>query len=605
MSFNDLPIRRKVIGVTMLTSGIALMVATFAFMAYEIHSFRQSHLQNVEAVAQLTAADSAAALMFFDEAAATQNLRLLATHQFIKASALYDREGKIFAKYPTNAGPDLIPARPLMPGVTFERNSINLFVNVEAETQAGILFVRSDMSPVSERYGLYAAIMLGVFGGAFLVALLLSNILQRKISDPILELAKTAQAVRQKNDYGVRATKFGNDELGQLTDAFNQMLQQIHDREAALRDSEERLRLSLDASRMGVFDWNIQTGHVSADEQLYRLFGRSKSNSDPTFDSLMDLVHPEDRDELRKTVETALSDKKDFAFQFRVIWPNETVHYLASRGRGVYDALGKPYRLAGVALDITHLKEAEHQIKRLNTELEKRVATRTAQLEETNRELEAFTYSVSHDLRAPLRHINAYAEILESDFGDVLPGEVKSYTQRIRHGTRTMGKLVDDLLNLARVGRLEISRQAIDLNAVVAEVIGELQNETAGRKIHWRIAPLPSTPCDPGLIKQVFVNLLNNAVKYTKLRAEAVIEVNSYRKDNETVFFVRDNGVGFEMKYSDKLFGVFQRLHRPEDFEGSGVGLAIVHRIIRKHSGRIWAESEVDKGSTFYFTLGT
>jgi light-regulated signal transduction histidine kinase (bacteriophytochrome) len=227
-----------------------------------------------------------------------------------------------------------------------------------------------------------------------------------------------------------------------------------------------------------------------------------------------------------------------------------------------------------------------------------------ADLAASVKELEAFTYSVSHDLRAPLRHIGGFSKILAEEFGPGLPEEARHHLQRIEEGTLRMGQLVDDLLNLARVGRRDLSLQVTGLKAVIEEVIDGLKPEMADRQIEWRVGNLSYVDCDPGLMKQVFQNLLSNAVKFTRPRPQAVIEIGQEEQDGTRVIYVRDNGVGFSMKYVDKLFGVFQRLHRVEDFEGTGVGLATVQRIIQKHGGHIWAEAELEKGATFYFTLG-
>jgi signal transduction histidine kinase len=269
-------------------------------------------------------------------------------------------------------------------------------------------------------------------------------------------------------------------------------------------------------------------------------------------------------------------------------------------------ALGIFFLNAGArerALYQRQLEQSYREIRAMRDALEERVVARTAELEATNRELEAFTYTVSHDLRAPLRAVDGYSQAVIEDFGPALPAECSRLLRIIRTSAQHMGQLIDDLLMFSRLGRQAVSRVETDTAKLVNAAIGDLEAQLKGRRIEFLVGPLPPMSCDPALMRQVWVNLLSNAAKYSAKREHAVVEVGFKEQGVEGFYFVRDNGSGFDMRYANKLFGVFQRLHRADEFEGTGVGLAIVHRVVIRHGGRIWAEGVVDEGATFSFTV--
>ncbi|MEV4512626.1 ATP-binding protein [Dactylosporangium sp. NPDC049525] len=269
----------------------------------------------------------------------------------------------------------------------------------------------------------------------------------------------------------------------------------------------------------------------------------------------------------------------------------------------VKDSAGQPYAVCGISTDITERKQAEEEVRQLNAHLETRVRERTAELEASTRELDAFAYSVSHDLRAPLRSLHGFSDALLEDYIDVLDEEGRDYLRRIQHNVQRMGRMIDDLLNLSRATRAEIVRETVDLSGIAGEVLAELAAADPGRTVTTRIADDLRAYGDPQLIRMALHNLLANAWKFSSKRADPVIEVGRVTHGTEELYFVRDNGAGFDMQYAGKLFNAFQRLHPVAEFEGTGIGLAIVARVIRRHGGTISAHAEIGNGATFTFNL--
>lgn len=370
--------------------------------------------------------------------------------------------------------------------------------------------------------------------------------------------------------------------------------------EAELRKVTERLTLATEAGRVGIWDWDIPANILTWDQMMYELYGITAPQFSGAYDAWQTGVHPEDRKRGDEEIHMALRGEKDFDTEFRVSWPDGNVHVIRAHAIVRRDESGNPLRMIGTNWDITEIKVAEESIRSLNETLKRQAV----EVGNANRELEAFSYSVSHDLRAPLRAIDGFSRIIMEDYGGLLPAEAREYLQDVRTGTQQMGRLVDDLLDFSRLGRQTIRKIKVDTDGMVRQCVDELKTSVGNRRIEFVIGALPACHGDPSLLKQVWLNLLGNAVKYTGKRESATVEIGSRKEpDGELVYFVRDNGVGFDMRYAHKLFGVFQRLHRSEEYEGTGVGLAIVQRIVNRHGGRVRAESEPDKGAAFFFTL--
>ncbi|MEH2238607.1 PAS domain S-box protein [Nostoc sp.] len=380
----------------------------------------------------------------------------------------------------------------------------------------------------------------------------------------------------------------------------------IHDRnlaQVALRDSEERYRILTEVSPQAIWMGDRDGGITYCNQYWLDYTGLTMQQTAGY--GWIYAIHPDDRDRLFKTSMQAVANATNYEIEIRFRQVSDgSYRWHIVRGLPFRDAGGQIIKWVGIASDIHDRKVAEAALLQLNEMLEQRIQERTAQLQAANKELESFSYSVSHDLRAPLRHIAGFIELLQKRHSSTSLDETSQrYLGIIAQTAKQAGILIDELLTFSRMGRTEMRYINLNMEELVQEVKRDLIRETQGRIIHWDIESLLEVQGDPSMLRLVLRNLMGNAVKYTLTRNPAEITVGSAENENEVVFFVKDNGVGFNMQYVHKLFGVFQRLHSDPQFEGTGVGLANVQRIIHRHNGRVWAEAVVDSGATFYFSL--
>ncbi len=496
MPFRKTPIKRKLTLVILATSSAALLLACAGFILFELVTFRQTMVSNLTVLADVLATNSNAAVAFHDVEAAEETLGALNAEPQILSACLYTAGNGVFASYARTPSIKKFPEKPGADGHRFESDRLLLSRPIVLNNKRiGTIYIEAGLGGLYARLKLYAAIVGIVLFVASIAAFAVSSILQRVISGPILALATTAKLISENKDYSVRASRQSEDELGTLTDAFNQMLSGIEERRVAL----------------------LHTNKVLQEE----IAGRT---------------------------------------------------------------------------------QAEEQLKSLNEELERRVVERTEDLQRSNEELERFAYVASHDLQEPLRMVGSYMQLLERRYKDKLDEDANKFIGFAVDGAKRMQALIQDLLAFSRVGSKGKAFEPTDCAGVLEIVLSNLKVAIGERKAAVTCDTLPTVMADPGQIGQLFQNLISNGLKF-RGKEPPNIHISARLDGDLWVFSVRDNGIGIDPQFFERIFIIFQRLHARGDYPGTGIGLAVCKKIVERHGGRIWAESAPGAGTTFYFTL--
>jgi len=601
--------------VILLTCGIVLGLMCTAYIIIEYVSFRETARSNISTLGAVIATNSSAALAFDSPEDGQDVLNALSAEEAIVAASLYDLDGNIFAKFPSDTVSSIFPKVRKTRYYWFQNGFLEGFEPVlqKGQTQ-GYLYIKSDLSAMYVQLGFYALIGFALITASLLVAFLLSKILQRTISEPILALKQTAKAVSEKHDYSVRAIKSGEDEVGALTDAFNQMLtqiqqqneeilsfnqtleQKVNERTSELQQQKDFVETIINSSVDLVFVLDKNLNFIMANKKMNENY---HSSSELVGKNLLDVIPEASQSGLYANLKKAIGGEYIHEPKFRDAGSNKSFenYFIPLR-----DHRQKVYGVLAISHDITNIIEASEKLEKVNTELMK-----------SNRDLEQFAYVASHDLQEPLRKIQTFTQLL----GDSLDNEsqMRKYQDKINQSSGRMKQLIQDMLNFSRISNSEDAFVETDLNDVLENLIIDFELLLKEKEAQINYPSLPSIEGIPLQLSQLFANIINNSLKYTEKKP--VININcktlstddlkNYPKlDAGNKYYqidFTDNGIGFEQQYAEQIFAIFQRLHGKQTYSGTGIGLALCKKIVENHHGVIFAISEPNEGATFTIIL--
>jgi PAS domain S-box-containing protein len=590
-------IQKRVQAVILIASAVVLFVTAAAFVTYEAIAFRTRLVRNLTTLAAVIADNSAAPLAFENQGVAEEILVALRAEPDIEAAVLFDDAGDVFATYPKTLPAALLPATSEKKGHYFRDGGLILFQPVLQEGKSvGTLYLRSSFAGFYEQFLRYAIIVLVVLLGASAAAFMLSTLLQKRISQPILALTYAARHITENRDYSIRAPKLTQDEIGLLTEAFNRMLAETEENHHRLAEQARLLDLSTDAIIVRDLDGTILFWNTGA-EELYgwsRLEALGKHKNE--------LLKTEFSEPLERITETLLREGR---------WVGELAQTRRD-GKRIYVSTrwvldpatpNRPARVLITDNDITVQKEAEALMRSEAKRLDTLVVQRTARLQETIGELEAFSYSISHDMRAPLRAMQGYAKALISDYADRLDAEAQQYLDRISRAANRLDLLVQDVLAYSRVAKGEIELHSVDLERLVDDIISNNPEYQAPQARVTVEKPLFPVLGHDAYLTQCITNLLSNAVKFVSPGVVPEIRIRTERLDGQVRVWFEDNGIGIDPLNSERIFQIFGQIHPQKKYGGTGIGLAIVRKAAQRMNGEVGVESSLGDGSRFWLRL--
>ncbi len=590
-------IQERVRAVILFASATVLFVTAAAFVTYEAISFRANLVRNLSTLAAVIADNSAAPLAFDNKAIGAEILAALRAEPNIEAAAIYDDAGTLFVKYPPTLNDSALPVRPEESGHAFKNGALVLFEPINQEDKPiGTLYLQSSFAGLYEQLWRYGQIVLMVLLGAFVAALILSTLLQKRISGPILALTKAAETITQGGDYSVRAPKLTEDELGTLTDAFNRMLSETEENHDRLAEQARLLDLSTDAIIVRNMEGGIEFWNRGAEE----IYGWS------AVDALGKQKHELLQTEFSEPLEQIMDKvRREGRWAGEMVQRRRDGSRIHVSTRWVLDRATRT-KVARVLItdnDITLRTQAEELMRSEAKRLDNLVAQRTATLQDTIGELEAFSYSISHDMRAPLRAMQGYAQALLSDYSGRLDGDAKHYLDRIFRSANRLDLLIQDVLAYSRVSKGEIDLHPVDMDRLLDDIIAINPEFQEPRARITAERPLARVLGHEAYLTQCITNLLANAVKFVPPGVVPQIHIRAERLDGKVRLWFEDNGIGIDPLHHERIFQIFGQVHSEKKYGGTGIGLAIVRKAAQRLNGEVGVVSGTGDGSRFWLLL--